>query len=314
MSAASPFDSGLAQDPGDRKEQQDRAALIVHPAAGDVLLVVVADGMGGRLCGAQSAAQVVVQTLAEAFRREAAPRLANPFVFMQQAILAAHRAILDYATRHRLGDAPRTTCVACVVQDNQAYWAHAGDSRLLLLRRGRVLAQTRDHSRVRLLVDQGRISAAEAARHPERNIIYNCLGSPTPPDVEFSRRTPLEHGDLLVLCTDGVWGLASGAELAAALGHGDLMQSVPALLDRCEAKGGPHRDNLSLVAVRWEDTYLDSLASASISTQGMGDGEVATQLDQFGHNPAHKSELTDDDIEKAIAEIRAAIDKCNPQK
>jgi serine/threonine protein phosphatase PrpC len=60
----------------------------------------------------------------------------------------AHHAILDYAAPHP-AEAPRTTCVACVVQDSVAYWAHAGDSRLFLMRNGRVIGQTRDHSRVR---------------------------------------------------------------------------------------------------------------------------------------------------------------------
>jgi serine/threonine protein phosphatase PrpC len=98
---------------------------------------------------------------------------------------------LDYAARHKLNDSPRTTCVACVVQDNIAYWAHAGDSRLYLMRDGRVIAQTRDHSRIRLLIDEGMISEAQAAVHPDRNKIYSCLGSPTPPEIEFSRKTPL---------------------------------------------------------------------------------------------------------------------------
>ena len=50
----------------------------------------------------------------------------------------AHHAILDFAERHKPEDSPRTTCVACIVQDNMAYWAHAGDSRLYLMRGGKV--------------------------------------------------------------------------------------------------------------------------------------------------------------------------------
>jgi serine/threonine protein phosphatase PrpC len=225
----------------------------------------------------------------------------------------AHHAILDYTTRHHLRDTPRTTCVACVVQDNVAYWAHAGDSRLYLMRDGRVITQTKDHSRIRLLIEEGMISEAQAAFHPDRNKIYSCLGSPTPPEIEFSRKTPLNHGDILLLCSDGLWGEMSGDMMAVALKGSNLLQAVPMILNQAETKGGPHRDNLSVVAVRWEDAYVEE-ASSAISTQTMTQDEVTTRLEEFGRNPAYKSELSDEEIEKAIDEIRNAIDKYNPKK
>src|SRR6185369_5679516 len=225
----------------------------------------------------------------------------------------AHHAILDYTAQHRLKDTPRTTCVACVVQDNVAYWAHSGDSRLYLMRAGRIIAQTKDHSRIRLLVEEGMITEAQAAIHPDRNKIYSCLGSPTPPEIEFSRKTPLEHGDILLLCTDGLWGIIAGEQMASALKGANLLQAIPMLLSQAEIKGGAHGDNLSAVAVRWEESYVED-ASSSVSTQTMTHDEVTTRLEEFGRNPAYKSDLSDDEIEKAINEIRAAIDKYNPKK
>ncbi|MDP3135227.1 MAG: serine/threonine-protein phosphatase, partial [Burkholderiaceae bacterium] len=270
------------------------------------------DGMGGHHYG-ESASQIAVQTLADAFQREARPVLADPFRFLQKGMMNAHHAILDYAGRHKLKDTPRTTCVACVVQDNIAYWAHAGDSRLYMMRGGRVTAQTRDHSRIRLLIEEGMITEAQAATHPDRNKIYSCLGSPTLPEIEFSRKTPLEHGDILLLCTDGLWGVTSGELMAKALTGANLLQAVPTLLAQAEVKGGSHGDNLSVVAVRWEDSYVEDESSA-ISTVSMAQDEVTTRLEEFGRNPAYKSDLTDDEIEKAIEEIRNAIDKYNPKK
>jgi serine/threonine protein phosphatase PrpC len=225
----------------------------------------------------------------------------------------AHHAILDYTTRHRLKDTPRTTCVACVVQDNIAYWAHAGDSRLYLMRAGKTIAQTKDHSRIRLLIEEGMLSEAQAATHPDRNKIYSCLGSPTPPEIEFSRKMPLEHGDILLLCTDGMWGVLPGEMMATGLKGANLLQAVPMLLNQAETRGGAHGDNLSVVAVRWEESYVDD-ASSSISTQTMTRDEVTTRLDEFGRNPAYKSDLSEDEIEKAIEEIRSTIDKYNPKK
>ncbi|MBU3696935.1 PP2C family serine/threonine-protein phosphatase [Dechloromonas sp.] len=294
---------------GGRHNNEDRTTYCYSR---DALLVVVADGMGGHHYG-EIAAQIAVQTLADTFQREARPLLTDPFRFLQKGMSNAHHAILDYASRHRLLDTPRTTCVACVVQDSIAYWAHAGDSRLYLMRNGKVQAQTRDHSRIRLLLEEGLINEAQAAEHPDRNKIYSCLGSPTPPEIEFSRKTPLDHGDILLLCTDGLWGVTSGDLMAVALKGANLVQAVPMLLHQAEIKGGPHGDNASVVAVRWEDAYVED-ASSAISTQTMTQDEVTTKLDEFGRNPAYKSDLTDDEIEKAIAEIRSAIDKYNPAR
>ena len=83
------------------------------------------------------------------------------------------------------------------------------------------------------------------------------------------------------------------------------------LLSQAEIKGGAHGDNLSAVAVRWEESYVED-ASSSISTQTMAQDEVTTRLEEFGRNPAYKSDLSEDEIEKAINEIRATIDKYNP--
>lgn len=295
---------------GGRENNEDRIAYCYSREA---LLMVVADGMGGHFYG-EIASQIAVQTLTDTFQREAAPSLDDPFRFLQKGITNAHHAIIDYSNKHKLKDSPRTTCVACIIQDNIAYWAHVGDSRLYLMRNGKVVAQTRDHSRVRLLIEEGVISEAQAATHPDRNKIYSCLGShDQPPEIDFSRKTLLERGDCLLLCTDGLWGVLSGEMMAVALKGSNLMNTVPTLLTQAENKAGAHGDNLSVVAVRWEESYHDE-AQSSVSTQTMALNEVTTRFDEFGRNPGYKTELSDDEIEKAIAEIRTAIDKYNPKK
>ena len=276
---------------GGRANNEDRTTYCYSR---DALMMAVADGMGGHHYG-EVAAQIAIQTLADTFQREARPLLGDPFRFLQKGMTNAHHAILDYTAQHRLKDTPRTTCVACVVQDNVAYWAHSGDSRLYLMRAGRIIAQTKDHSRIRLLVEEGMITEAQAAIHPDRNKIYSCLGSPTPPEIEFSRKTPLEHGDILLLCTDGLWGIIAGEQMASALKGANLLQAIPMLLSQAEIKGGAHGDNLSAVAVRWEESYVED-ASSSVSTQTMTHDEVTTRLEEFGRNPAYKSDLSDDEI------------------
>ena len=291
---------------GGRHNNEDRTTYCYSR---DALLMVVADGMGGHYYG-EIAAQIAVQSLVESFQREATPTIADPFLFLQKAMTNAHHAISDFADAHSLKDSPRTTCVACIIQDNIAYWAHAGDSRLYLLREGRVQTHTRDHSRIQLLLEQGVITPAQAAVHPERNRVYSCLGGPQTPEIEFSRKTPLEAGDVLALCTDGVWSAFPDDMLAVALKRDNLMQAVPMLLGQAEIRNGPTADNLSIIAVRWEDSYIDAASAPSlVSTQTMSRDTVTTRLDEFGRNPNYKSELSEDEIERAIEEIRATIQK-----
>ena len=292
---------------GMRANNEDRLAYCYSREA---LLMVVADGMGGHYYG-EVAAQIAVQTLTEAFPNEFRPQALDPFMFLQKGMLNAHAAILDFASKHRLVDSPRTTCVACVVQHNVAYWAHSGDSRLYLLRNGKVRAQTRDHSRVRLLVDQGVISEAQMTGHPDRNKIYGCLGGQQKPEIEYPHKTTLDVGDVLVLCTDGAWSVLPADALTVSLRSADLMLAVPELLAQAEILGGPHADNLSMVAVRWGDSYGDDSSGRSslISTRTMPRDTVTKRMDEFGRHPGAKTDLTDEEIERAIEEIRSTIQK-----
>lgn len=234
---------------GARKVNQDRIAYCYSREA---LLMLVADGMGGHLHG-EIAAQTAMSTFTAAFRREARPRLSDPGSFLRQAMDTAHRTIVDEAAAGGLAETPRTTCVACIVQDGIASWAHAGDSRLYHIRAGRILTQTKDHSLVQQLIDRGRMRAEAIAAHPARNQIFSCLGSISPPQVDLSAATPLLAGDILILCSDGLWGPLSANIISSAVLKGGIMQAVPQLLDEAERRAGRECDNLSVVALGWEE-------------------------------------------------------------
>jgi len=290
---------------GQRKNNQDR---IAHCYSRDALLMVLADGMGGHLHG-EVAAQIAVQYVTEWFQREACPRLADPFQFLASGITNAHHAITDYALERDLPDAPRTTCVVCIVQDNIAYWAHAGDSRLYVIRDKRVLTQTHDHSRVQMMVDDGLISEAEALHHPARNRVYSCLGGDLAPQVDFSRKTPLLAGDTVMMCSDGFWSPLGNPAIAQGYSLEGVMLATPRLMDQAEALAGRTGDNLSVVAVDWETGYQDQTTSGSVETATMPIDVHTTQMEGFDKSRPRDHELTDDDIEQAIAEIKNAITK-----
>jgi PPM family protein phosphatase len=291
---------------GGRKANQDRTS---YAYTRDALLMVVADGMGGHLHG-EVASQIAVQLLTEAFQREAKPTLADPLDFLQRSILDAHYALGDYAKARNLVESPRTTCVACVVQEANAYWAHAGDSRLYHVREGRIQAVTRDHSRVQMLVDQGRVREEAVQNHPDRNKIFNCIGATARPQVELSKPAPLREDDALILCSDGLWGPLTSKLITATLIRNDLMKAVPQLLDLAELRAGADCDNLSVVAMSWAETQPRT--AGEVSTQTLALDGVSTQLGDF--SKADSTDLTDEEIERAIQEIRSAIRKHTPQK
>src|SRR6478672_11073014 len=133
---------------GDRKVNEDRVG---YSYSRDVLLMTIADGMGGHAQG-EVAAEIAVNEITRSFQQEARNKLRKPAEFLVTAIQAAHRAILSHAVEHNLLECPRTTCVACIVQNGSAYWAHAGDSRLYVLRKGALAAATQDHSRVQQMI------------------------------------------------------------------------------------------------------------------------------------------------------------------
>jgi len=273
---------------GARKSNQDR---IAYCYTRDALLMLIADGMGGHLHG-ELAAEIAVQFITAAFRREAKPRLSDPRFFLRQALSGAHRAIIRQASDSGLPETPRTTCVACLVQDDAACWAHAGDSRLYHIRDGTILAQTKDHSLVQQLIDRGRIRAEAVAAHPQRNRIYNCLGSARPPRVDLTAATPLNAGDTLVLCSDGLWGPLSAKIISSVLLKMGIMQAVPQLLDEAEHRAGRNCDNLSAIAMTWE---------------GHAPAAVTALPRQSGTAQTHDEYLSDEEVERAISRIRDSI-------
>ena len=291
---------------GSRAVNQDR---IAYTYSRDTLLLVVADGMGGH-AGGEIAAQIAVGLFIERFQQEAKPILRSPIAFLHDSMGKAHAALGAYSTRYSMVETPRTTCVACLVQAGHAYWAHVGDSRLCLFRQGAVIGRTRDHSKVQFLIDQGLIGAGDVAEHPDRNKIYSCLGGMVDPVIDLSRRTPLQNGDIIVACTDGLWGALGTDEIATWLTSAPILKAAPGMMREAERRGGADCDNLSAIVVRWGPAALAD--EPSTTTDALGLGEFATQLDHTLSLADHmrvERDLSDDEIEREINEIQATIQR-----
>ena len=289
---------------GDRKVNEDRVG---YSYSRDVLLMTIADGMGGHEQG-EVAAEIAVTEITRRFQQEARNKLRKPFDFLVSAIQSAHRAIVSHAVEQNLLECPRTTCVACIVQNGCAYWAHAGDSRLYVLRRGELVAQTSDHSKVQQMIDAGILTTEAAARHPDRNKIFSCLGGVVPPQIDAGREFRLETGDTIILSTDGFWAQIPPSILGTMLKKQTITALMPGLVGEAQRRATGESDNVSLVAMTWENQEDDTVAD----TRSMENEEFATSTNttqQLEGVTGEVEDVSDADIERAIAEIQDAIRK-----
>jgi len=278
---------------GGRAMNEDRVGFWSTPGAA---LMAVADGLGGHLHG-ELAAGMAVELFGAVFRREAQPRLADPAAFLARAMAAAHAAILREGQRLDLPETPRTVIVACVVQDGHAWWMHIGDCRFYLIREGRIVTRTRDHTVVQRLIDEGRIREEAVASHPERNRLLQCLGGYLAPSPEAAGRTRLARGDVLLLCSDGFWGPLTQRQMLHALLARNLEHAIPELAELAETRGGPLSDNVSVLAMTWGEDELEP----------SGPAEEATVVQDFTATDLDFMRMSDEEIEKAIDEIRNAL-------
>ena len=217
----------------------------IDPSRG---LVMVADGMGGHLAGekaAQSAVEVVSAVLAEGDPREGDVQ-AN----IQRAVQEANRQIVQASMSDASMRGMGTTATVAIVDGDNVYLGHVGDSRAYLVRDGGFIEQvTEDHSVVAQLLKAGAITPQEAVHHPYRNVITRCLGMQMDVEADIGV-VQWKIGDRLLLCTDGLSGLVSDDEMAKmATEHEDLQDACQKMLDLAMARGG--YDNITVVMAEY---------------------------------------------------------------
>ncbi len=288
---------------GGREKNEDRMGYCYTRESG---LFVLADGMGGHPEG-EVAAQLALQTISALYQKEARPVIADPAVFLSNAVMAAHHQIIRYASEKGMLDTPRTTLVAVILQGVGATWVHCGDSRLYIVRDGELLTRTRDHS----YMEQQKAGIVKL-EHINRNILFTCLGSPTKPVFDVSSPAVLQQGDKLLLCSDGLWGSLSDDEIVRQLAGKGVSDAVPDLVESALRAGGEHSDNVTVLAMEWETP--DAFESThGVSTDSITDGMFASTI-QAGGLDTMVDELDEATIERSIAEINEAIRRSAARK
>ncbi|HYL45003.1 MAG TPA: protein phosphatase 2C domain-containing protein [Ktedonobacteraceae bacterium] len=250
---------GAHLDPGIRRKHKpnEDTVLITHgvmPSASPLpkpfVLLAVADGIGGRGHG-QKASQLAARSLVEYLSGSLCSKPSLPeelLLLLRASVQYANRVVYEYNQQQET--AMGTTMTAALVSETTAYIAHVGDSRFYLYRKPTGLAQiTHDHSVVAELVATGIIAPDDIYTHPKRNQIYRSLGGEASVEVDASV-VPLIAGDILLLCSDGLWEMVRTQQIASILA---MLTSTPsdtaqALIQAALAGGG--EDNVSAIVAQ----------------------------------------------------------------
>jgi serine/threonine protein phosphatase PrpC len=268
------YEIGKTNRLGNRTSNQDRFAVLERPEA---VLLVLADGMGGHK-GGELAANTFVLKMTEVFNDTALP-VKDPHKFFTYAFEYSHLSVIETGKQQEPPLVPRSTGVACLVQDGKAWWAHVGDSRLYLIREDKLIDRTRDHSIVEELIRKGDLAEKDRSSHPKSNQVTRCVGGVKKlikPD--FSPATPLQAGDTLLLSTDGLWGSLSEEEMIKQF---STRTKVDIALDRmsehAENISYPNSDNITAIALRWISN--ESTASDNKNEEQKTNNSETTQAD-----------------------------------
>jgi protein phosphatase len=249
----------VATHPGLRRDSNEDA----YAARPDLGLFLVADGMGGHAAG-EVASRVTADTI-EAFANDTRARDINrtwPFPFEPALSVDANRlkAAFRLANRqiaHRMASQQElrgmATTASAVIVDEQpggglrAAIGHVGDSRVYLHRDGALRQLTDDHSWVGEQIRSGVLSDADARRHPWRNVVTRAISGGADPEIDVIE-LPLQAGDRLLLCSDGLSGVVPIEELRRILSAGEPTATCEALIEAANAAGGP--DNITAVLIQ----------------------------------------------------------------
>jgi protein phosphatase len=242
-----------------REQNEDSIGITAFQKVSELtppsLLCVLCDGVGGHQAG-ETASRLAVENITAFIE---ACDGSSPLVQLSSAIQEAN-TVLWHTSQPDAGLRGMATTAACAwIVGSRLFTATIGDSRVYLVRRAKAQQISTDHTWAQEALEAGQISREQVKEHPHAHVIKRYLGAETPPEVDTRLRLrefpdknlqgmPLEGGDVLFLCSDGVSDLVKEEEIAEAIKKGDLEEALEGLKTLVYERGA--HDNLSMIAVR----------------------------------------------------------------
>ena len=213
------------------------------------ILTIVADGMGGHASG-EIASAMAVDLISEIYY---ADKKADGAQSLKSAIETASRQIYETSLTDEKMFGMGTTVIALVLQNDRAFSAHVGDSRLYRLRAGKMEMLTIDHSQVMEMVKHGIISMEEARNHDDKNVILRAVGTQPAVEAEVSDAFAVEAGDEFLLCSDGLCDMIADQEIAKIWASAaDVHAASERLIEAAKQNGGHDNVTVGIVKVSKE--------------------------------------------------------------
>lgn len=214
---------------------------------GSGVLAVVADGMGGLAMGANASGIAVRTFLGEYISRDISETVPQSLL---RSLDASNKAVIELALAEGLENEVGTTLVAAVIHRKQLHWISAGDSRIYHFRNRQLEPLNRDHIYAHHLAEDVRnemITREEAASHPERDYLTSYLGIEGPPEIDRNDKPLiLEPGDMVVLCSDGLYNTLTVEEITAVLCK-NTIHAAEMLVDHALSKNKKNQDNITVI-------------------------------------------------------------------
>lgn len=211
---------------------------------------IVADGVGGNSSG-EVASRTAVSEIANYVNNSGLQEYKEPddiFGFFSEAIESANNRIFAMGAADPDKRGMATTIVLAYIHDGAAYIANIGDSRAYLFRSGILNRVTKDHTYVNELMDKGLITEEEAENHRQKNVITKALGADIAVEPDFYR-LEIAKDDILVLCSDGLYGEVPPEQIATILdGNDNMNDACTQLVDEALRRGG--RDNITVICLK----------------------------------------------------------------
>lgn len=222
--------------------------MLTSPRNPGTLMVVVADGMGGRT-GGRMASDQVVSTADSLFKEHAvADDQLRPL--LSQIATEAHTVIRLSALSTE--KEPHSTLAVLMIRRSRAIWAHAGDSRIYFFRQAELVRRTEDHTFANYLRSEGKHAEAEIADRKYSNVLVNALGIDQDPAPIFDETSDLRVGDAFLLCSDGIWPYFSDFQLGVLLHKLTPRDASEKIVKLARERAQGSGDNLSLAIVKLE--------------------------------------------------------------
>lgn len=226
-----------------------------------VIFAVLADGIGGHRAG-EVAAELAVNHIMQVVAKSNARHIRET---IQQAVTEASDAIAAHSASNENLKGMGATCAIVWIIGDKLYTAYVGDSRIYLMRAGRIQQLTVDHSWVQEAIEKGVITPEMAREHPNVHVIRRYLGSPEPPEPDFrlkvfdgegdpqaeaNQGVQLLPEDVLLLCSDGLTDLVWNDEILETVRkRPNIKEAARALVDFANSRGGHDNTTVVLISV-----------------------------------------------------------------